>query len=307
MKRAAFFLSLAAVVCGASLIFEPASAEQKRNHNITLSTDGDSPISECGQVTMRVGDGETARVVHMQVLPKSAISTLTVRAPQNGGVHVQGSNREDYKIMACLAAGGQTESEAKAILDQLKLSVTNGQVSVEGPGTRDWVAYFIIQAPNGAVLDLSSNNGPIGVDDFSGTIEARSKNGPITFREVGGQVRADVQNGPIGVSGSSGNFQLSSQNGPLTVELNGSQWSGGEIEGRTQNGPLTLKLPDSYMSSVRVDASKHSPVQCRAVQCQTATRTWDRPSVIQFGDSEPVIRLSTVNGPVTITSPGGKR
>ena len=307
MKRAAFFLFLAAAVFCGSLIFEPASAQQKRNHSVTLSTDGDSPINECGQVRMRIGDGETARAEHFQVLPRSAISTLTVRAPQNGGVHVQGWNREDYKIMACLAAGGETELEAKAILDQLKLSVTNGQVSVEGPSPRDWVAYFMIQAPNGAVLDLSSTNGPIGVDDFSGTIQARSKNGPITFREVGGQVRADVQNGPIGVSGSSGNFQLSAQNGPLTVELNGSQWTGGEIEGRTQNGPLTLRLPDSYMSSVRVDASKHSPVQCRAVQCQAAARTWDRPSVIQFGDSEPVIRLSTVNGPVTITSPGGKR
>ncbi|MFY9608135.1 MAG: hypothetical protein WAU45_05900 [Blastocatellia bacterium] len=307
MKRTAFFLFLAVVVFGACLTLEPASAQQKRNHSVTISTDGDGPITDCGNVRMLIGDGVTAGADQTQILPRSAISTLSVRTPQNGGVHVQGWNREEYKITACLAAGGETESEAKAILARLKLSVENGEVTVEGSSPRDWVAYFIIQAPNGAVLDLSSTNGPIGVDDFSGNIKAQSTNGPITLREVGGQVRADVQNGPIGVSGSSGDFHLSAQNGPLTVELNGSQWSGGEIEGRTQNGPLTLKLPDSYLSSVRVDASKHSPVQCRAVQCQTAARTWDRPTVIQFGDSEPVIRLSTVNGPVTITSPGGKR
>lgn len=306
MKRTA--LVFAVVVFGAYLVLEPTSAQRKRTHSVTISTDGDAPITDCGQVKMLIGyDGGTAGADQTEILPRSAISTLTVRTPQNGGVHVQGWNREEYKITACLAAGGQSESEAKATLTRLKLSVNNGQVTVEGPSPRDWVAYLIIQAPNGAVLDLSSTNGPIGVDDFSGTIQARSTNGPITFREVTGQVRADVENGPIGVSGSSGDFHLSAQNGPLTVELTGSQWSGGEIQGSTQNGPLTLKLPDSYLSSVRVDASKHSPVQCRAVQCQTAARTWDRPSVIKFGDSEPVIRLSTVNGPVTITSPGGKR
>jgi DUF4097 and DUF4098 domain-containing protein YvlB len=145
------------------------------------------------------------------------------------------------------------------------------------------------------------------VSDFTGNIQARNQNGPISFHGVSGQVRAEVQNGPITVSGSGGDFHLSAQNGPLTVELDGNQWSGGELEGSTQNGPLTLKLPDSYLSSVRVDASKHSPVECRAIQCQQAVRTWDRPSVIQFGDSTPVIRLSTINGPVTIVSPGGKR
>ncbi len=306
MRRSAFFF-LAVAVLGACLIFEPASAQRKRDHSVTLSTDGDAPITACGQVKMLIGGVENARAEQFQVLSRSATSTLTVRTPRNGGVEVQGWNREEYKITACLAAGGESESEAKATLTQLKLSVNNGQVTVEGPSPRDWVAYLIIHAPNGVVLDLSSTNGPIGVNDFSGTIQARSTNGPITFREVTGQVRADVENGPIGVSGSSGDFRLTAKNGPLTIELNGSQWSGGEIEGRTQNGPLTLKLPDSYLSSVRVDASKHSPVQCRAVQCQTAARTWDQPNVIQFGDSEPVIRLSTINGPVTIMSPGGKR
>jgi len=305
MKRTA--LLLAVFVVGTCLIFEPASAQKRRTHGVNISTEGDEPITECGQVKMRIGDGETVRGDQTQTIPRSQISTLQVRTPKNGGVHVQGWNRDEYSIMACLAAGGETESDAKATLSQLKLSVRDGMVTVEGPSPEEWVAFLVIHAPNGVALDLNSTNGPIGVSDFSGTINARSTNGPITFREVGGQVRADVQNGPLGVSGSSGDFHLNAQNGPLTVELNGNQWSGGEIEGRTQNGPLTLRLPDSYMSSVRVDASKHSPVECRAIQCQKAARTWDRPSVIQFGDSEPVIRLATVNGPVTITSPGGKR
>lgn len=305
MKKIAFFVMM--IVLGSCLILEPAGARQKKHHNVTISTDDEKGISDCGQLKMRIGGGETFRSELRQTVPRSAISTLQVRPPQNGGVHVLGWNRDEYSITACLAVGADSAAEAKAILDQLKLSVRDGQVTVEGPSPHDWIAYLIIQAPNGTSLDLSSTNGPIGVNEFSGNIQARSTNGPISFREVSGQVHADVQNGPIDVSGSSGDFRLTAQNGPLTVELEGNQWSGGEIEGHTQNGPLTLKLPDSYQSSVRVDASKHSPIECRAIQCQQAVRTWDRPTVIQFGESAPVIRLSTVNGPVTITSPGGKR
>jgi hypothetical protein len=42
------------------------------------------------------------------------------------------------------------------------------------------------------------------------------------------------------------------------------------------------------------------------VQCKQAVRTWDRPSVIEFGGSSPVVRMSTVNGPVSVNSTGEK-
>lgn len=303
MRKAMLFFVILAVGC--FLIFEPAGAQDRRDRkhrNTTISTNGDKGITDCGDVRMEIGDGETLRSQLTQTVPRSAITTLQVRSARNGGIHVQGWGRDEYSITACLAAGGDSANEAKALLDQLKLTVNNGNVTVEGPSSQDWLAYLIIQAPNGSSLDLSGINGPVGVSDFSGTIQARNQNGPISFRDVTGQVRADVQNGPITVNGSGGDFRLTAQNGPLTVDLDGAQWSGGELEGKTQNGPLTLRLPENYMSAVRVDASKHSPVECRAVQCQQAVRTWDRPSVIEFGGSSPVIRLSTINGPVTVSS-----
>ena len=305
MRKTMLFLMV--LVLGCCLIFEPAGAQERRHRGTTISTNGDKGITDCEQVRIRIGDGETVRSQLVQTVPRSAISALQVRSSKNGGIHIQGWNRDEYSITACLAAAGDNANEAKALLDQLKLSVSDGKVTVEGPSPQEWIAYLIIQAPNGATLDLESGNGPIGVSDFSGIIQARNVNEPITFHDVGGQVRAEVQNGPITVSGSGGDFRLNAQNGPLTIELDGNQWSGGELEGSTQNGPLTLKLPEGYLSSVRIGASKHSPVECRAIQCQQAVRTWDRPSVIQFGDSTPVIRLSTINGPVTIVSPGSKR
>ena len=302
MKKTLILMTLIAVSsCG---LFQSTSAQQNKNRNISISTSGDDKvITECGQIKIRIGNAEATRSEQVQSIPMSAISLLQVRPPQNGGIHVQGWDRDEYAIKACMAAAGESAAEAKALLDRLKLSIQDGRVSVDGPSARDWIAYLLVQAPRGAVLDLSSMNGAIGVSGFSGNVQAQAVNGPITFHDVSGTVKADVQNGPITVTGGGGDFRLTAQNGPLTVELLGNQWASGDLEGHTQNGPLTLMVPENYQSSVRVDASKHSPVHCRASQCREAVRTWDRPSRIQFGSSDPVIRLSTVNGPVTITSP----
>ena len=305
MKKTALFLLVACF--GTALIFEPVSARQRRHDTKSISIRDEKDLTDCRQIKMFVNDAEQERSELNQTVSRSAAATLRVDAPRDGGVHVMGWGGNEYSITACLAASGSTKAEAKEMLDQVKLSVVDGRVTVEGPDPRDWIAFLIIRAPNGVTLDLESKNGPIGVTDFSGAIQAHNSNGPITFRNVTGQVQANSLNGPIDVSGSSGDFRLNAQNGPLTVELEGDSWSGGEIEGQALNGPLTLRLPEGYQSSIRVDTSKNSRVECRAVQCQHAARAWDQPDVIRFGGAAPVIRLSTINGPATIISRDAKR
>src|SRR5215813_10350005 len=167
-------LLLAILVTSSVLIFEPAGAQEKRHHNTTISTDGEKMITDCGQIRIEIGDGETVRSQLVQTVPRSAVSTLQVRSSKNGGIHVQGWNGNDYSITACLAAGADTANDAKAILDQIKLSVRDGKVTAEGPDTKDWLAFLIVQAPNGSALDLESGNGPIGVANFSGNIHAKN-------------------------------------------------------------------------------------------------------------------------------------
>ena len=160
MRKMTLFLMI--LVLGSFLIFEPAGAQDRRRGNNTstsISTGPERTITECGQVRMRIGDGETARSQLVQTVPRSAVSTLQVRSTKNGGIHVQGWNRDEYSITACIAAGGDNATEAQALVEQVKLSVQNGKVIVEGPNPQDWMAFLLIQAPNGAVLDLESNNG----------------------------------------------------------------------------------------------------------------------------------------------------
>ena len=300
-----FFVCLVILLVGCGMMLTGA-AQNRRHQGFSISTGPEKIISDCSQIRVTHRDAEVARTEQSYTLPRST-APLQVQAPRNGGIQVQGWKGGEFLIKACLSAAGDTAQEAQGFLAQVALSVSNGRVTVNGPTTDvTWVAYLIIQAPDGSALELESTNGPVGVSDFSGTVQARTQNGPITLRDVNGQVRADAQNGPINVTGNRGDFLLNAQNGPIGVYLTGNRWESGELEAHTQNGPLSLSVPPDYQSAVRVEASKHSPVECRAVQCKQAVRTWDRPSVIEFGGSSPIIRMSTVNGPVSVNSTGEK-
>ena len=75
------------------------------------------------------------------------------------------------------------------------------------------------------------------------------------------------------------------------------------LDADAQNGPLTLRLPDEYASSVRVETSTHSPLSCRAAACEGARREdGNRNRLLEIGGSDAVVRLSSVNGPVSIVS-----
>ena len=295
-----FFLCLTVLLVGSGMMLT-GSAQKRKHDGFSISTGPGKTITDCSQVRVTLHNGEVVSSEQTQTLPGST-SPLQVQAPLNGGIHVQGYRGGDYVIKTCMYAAGDSVEEARSVLAQLSLSSNNGRLTVNGPSTGTWVAYLLIQAPNGSVMEMESTNGPIGVSDFSGTIQARTRNGPISFEDVTGQARAEAQNGPINISGSSGDIRANAQNGPIGVELSGSRWENGELEAHTQNGPLSLSLPPDYQSAVRVEASRHSPVECRAVQCKQAVRTWDRPSVIEFGGPSPIIRMSTINGPVTVSS-----
>jgi hypothetical protein len=306
MRRATMALLLIALA-GFTLAASAQAGQGKRHQGFSITTGPDKELRDCSQVRLTVEDAEVLRAEQTKIIPQSANSPLRIQAPHNGGIFIQGWNRNEVAVKACLGAAGDNAAEAKALLDQLSLSVQDGRVTVEGPRGEPWVGYLLVQAPNGTSLDLEATNGPIGLNAISATVQARTINGPISFTAVSGEINAHAQNGPIGVSGNQGNFHLEAQNGPIGVHLEGDRWESGELEASTQNGPLTLTLPEVYQSPVHVESAGHSPVECRAPQCKQATRTWDRPNVIEFGGSSPVIRMSTVNGPVTINEAGHTR
>jgi DUF4097 and DUF4098 domain-containing protein YvlB len=148
-----------------------------------------------------------------------------------------------------------------------------------------------------------TTNGPIGFEDCSGVLEAHAVNGPISLEGCTGSGEARAVNGPIDFNGNRGTYRLDTENGPISVELQGDRWEDGNLSARADNGPLNLKLSENYRSGVVVEARGHGPVRCPSSICSAARRSFDDDDEgrrIEFGDSDPVVRLSTRNGPVSV-------
>ncbi len=324
MKNWKLFVLFAAVgTCSVLTNAAPSHNHHHDSNNISFSVDDDATLTDCSQVKIRFDERDAARAEQQLTLSQSEIATLRVRGNENIGMRVQGGDRNDYSVKACKAVAAG--SDAQEALGQISVSREGSELVVKGPNHhRDsWMVYLIIQAPRTAGLDLESENSEISGRDLSGSIRARNENGPISFRkcsgtldletsngpidlrEASGSVRAESDNGPVSYSGNSGDLRLRSENGPVTVRLMGTAWQGAGLDARTENGPLNLDVPKGFSSGVRVVARGNSPFSCEAAACDQSRGDWrDRDRTITMGKGDPVVRLSTVNGPVTIGSNG---
>ena len=236
-----------------------------------------------------------------RTLTKHEAAVLQVHPHSNGGVQVVGWDQETYAVTACKAASG-SGAEAEQILSQIKMSIENGKVSTSGPGDdEEWTVYLLIRAPKSASIDMDTMNGPISLYDVDGKLTAHAKNGPISLKNFSGDAEITAVNGPISLDGGRGSVRIHTENGPISVELQGKTWSGEGLSADAKNGPVTLMVPSGYQSSFVVESTNYAPVSCKASICENARKTWDdEHRRIEYGNAPALIRLSTVNGPVTV-------
>src|SRR6266581_2532449 len=131
------------------------------------------------------------------------------------------------------------------------------------------------------------------------------------------QISMSIENGRISTKGpgdeeawtvellirapKSATIDLDTMNGPISVALSGKTWSGAGLTADAKNGPLTLMVPSGYQSSFVVESTNYAPVSCKASICDNARKTWDdEHRRIEYGSSPAMIRLSTVNGPISV-------
>ena len=291
--------ALAAVLALAPLGHVSSAASPAQGRRVALEA------ADCSQINMMFGDYEVARAEQHGTVPVSA-GTLDIRPESNGGVQIQRGTGSTFGITACIGAGARQLADAQAAADSVRLTIEGSRVRVTGlsssrNGVQNWSVQLVVTAPEGTSIDVETANGPIGVSGFSGTLSARASNGPISLDEVSGGVKARASNGPISVTGSSGEFDIETANGPIDVRLAGRRWDG-HLEAHASNGPLSVRVPADYQSGVEISSSYHSPWSCRAAACRSGSRDWDdRTRSLRLGADPVVVRLSTVNGPVTIS------
>jgi hypothetical protein len=278
---------------------EPGAPAWRNAHFLGAAHWGDGPAADCSDLHIRMNDERPTIEAEERTVTKAEAGVLRVKEVENGGVQVQGWDKDVYSVTACKAAVG---GDAAGLLAQIKLAVQGGEVSVSGPhGARDeWTVFLLIRTPRSADIDVTTHNGPVSFYSVDGKIATRATNGPISMKDCSGEANISAENGPISFSGTSGKLRLHTQNGPITVSL-GSNWDGSELVADAVNGPLTLRVPSGFRSSFVVESNGHSPVSCHASVCSDARKTWDdEHRRIEYGSGAPVIRLSTENGPISV-------
>src|SRR6266851_4028983 len=260
---------------------------------------GDGPAADCSDLHIRL-DGERPTIQSEErTVSKAEAAVLRVHEVENGGVQVQGWDKDVYSVTACKAAVG---GDAARLLSQIKLAVQGGEVSVSGPhGDReDCTVYLLIRTPRSADIEVTAHKGPVSFYTVDGKVTTSATNGPFSIKDCSGEANISAENGPISFSGTSGKLRLHTQNGPISVSL-GANWDGSELVADAVNGPLTLRVPSGFRSSFLVESNGHSPISCHASICSDARKTWDdEHRRIEYGSGSPVIRLSTENGPISV-------
>jgi len=293
----AFLVSATALL---ALVLTGARAAS-RHHSVSISDGHKQPMTDCSDLRIRFDERDAVVRSEERMLTKAEAPTLEIRPHTNGGVQIVGWEKDTYSVTACKAASG-SGADAEKTLSQITMSIDKGKISTQGPGyDDDWTVYLLIRAPKSAVLDLETKNGPISLYDVDGKLTARAQNGPISLKNFSGEADITAVNGPISLEGSNGNVRVHTENGPISVALTGKSWSGTGLTADAKNGPLTLMVPRHYQSSFVVESRNYSPVSCKASICDTARKTWDDENRrIEFGNAPAMIRLSTVNGPVSV-------
>jgi hypothetical protein len=290
MRRIGLILAL--------VVTTAAFAHPHKGHQGNFTASGDN----CTASNFRF-DGDDQAYVEKQVINGGSMRSFKASV-DHAPVSVIGGNRAGYVIEACKVARRPED------LSAIRVSIDGGELRATGPEGKRWFVQYRILVPNGANVDIATDNGPLAFRDVDGTVVARASNGPLSLKNLSGTVNATTTNGPISISGGSGNHTVRAQNGPLSVNLEGNSWLGGTLDASTKNGPLSVDIPRGYNSGVTIESNGRGPLQCRAEGCERfyakrdddgSRHGWnDRPRRIELGHGTEAVKLSTVNGPITV-------
>jgi hypothetical protein len=295
MKTRALLLTMISLIAVASAI-----DAQNRRTNRSMSTNvAGRTVTSCGDIQVTYDRRPSITEETEMSLPASQVATLRTQL-SNGGIYIIGWDRSEYSVKTCKAVPDDDPSPTSTLRNITTTHNGNGQLGITGPNDREWTASLIIQVPRLSRMEIETRNGPLQLRDLAGVIKLSATNGPISLQNVGGVVETSTTNGPVSLRGVSGDQRVTASNGPISIELSGSRWDGPGLEASSKNGPLSLSIPDSYSSGIVVQTSERSPVKCNAPACVGATRNAGSPSVIRFGSGDPVVRLTTSNGPLSI-------
>ena len=277
-RRQRRMLRIAAPAAGALIALLAAGAQRLHAQDRTPEQSSAEWLRDCR------GSDRDNQAVHCEVRSSTlaAVRELSVNARPNGGISVTGWDRPEIRVEARIQTRAPTDAEATSIGSAIRIETSGGNVSAEGPETRDrrgWSVSYEVFAPRQIDLDLESVNGGLRVAGIGGDLELGTVNGGISLEDVTGDVRAHTTNGGV------------------DVRLAERGWSGEGLELRTTNGGIALSLPADFSGHL-VANTVHGGVDTDfpvTVQGRIGRRI---DAVI--GRGGPTVSLTTTNGGIHI-------
>jgi hypothetical protein len=219
--------------------------------------------------------------VRESTLPAGA---LNVDAGQNGGVSIEGWDRNEIRVRAIVQAQAREAADARSLAGQVQVQAGGGRVYSTGPenGRREWWSVsYRINVPRNNDLDLRASNGGITVVGVSGNVRFDTTNGGVKLQDVGGRVNG------------------ATRNGGLNVTLSGSRWEGEGLDVETSNGGVNLSIPDGYNAELET-RTVNGGLRIDFPITVQGELTGRRGLSTTLGSGGPLVRVRTTNGGVTI-------
>ncbi|MFT4114967.1 DUF4097 family beta strand repeat-containing protein [Silvibacterium sp.] len=227
--------------------------------------------------------GDRQRVCEMRTMRLGTPSKLDVSS-MNGGIHIEGENRQDVVVEARVEAWSDDAQDANGILHSVQIEANDGLIRDKGPsfhwGNRGYAVTYTIHAPHQLSAELKTMNGGIGL------------------AHLNGQLRFDTTNGGVDLTDLSGDVKGSTVNGGLDIALSGQHWNGQGLDAETTNGGITLNLPERYAAHLETGTVNGGIEVNFPVTVQGEIR---HHLTTDLNGGGPTIHAETTNGGVTIS------
>lgn len=227
-------------------------------------------------------DGRLQRHCEIREQTIAYSGQLMVDGGQNGGVSIKGWSRSDVLVRSKVEASAPSDSEARALVGQIRLNASAGRVSADGPEMvrdRNWSVSYEVFVPRQSNVQLNTHNGGVHVQDVNGRVEFSAVNGGVHLSRVNGHVQGKTTNGG------------------LHIELAGNRWDGDGMDVSTTNGGVHLNLPANYSAHLEtstVNGGLHTGFP------MTVSGKIGRQLSTNIGSGGATIRVITTNGGVHI-------
>ena len=277
MRRFSLFLAVLAIALPLSAKTERQIIGVEQDHSIAQTGDCDDFFK-----TVFTTFPAAANEQEQRELAMTGIGKLRVTATQEGGVSVRGWSRPFARMIVCRSAVAQTKTHARRVLDGIKVTYREGDISAYGPAndeTQAWWVNFILYVPKRATVDVTAASGGVAI------------------RNMDGKVTAHATSGGISVAQGAGNFKISTESGGITLDR-----LSGSVDAASREGAIALKIPhDDDLPMIEARTEMSGQIRCHLHRCESGLGSWtaDRKQ-LRIGGAPPSIRLSTTGAAIII-------